>query len=159
MESFDALRKLLNGWSGDAPKPHAIADAQRRAEEEARELVSRMAKQARSVEGAEREAQLAAARERLVRELGRYLASLGHGTSDLDGVFYNQMKRGADGSARLDEVYKRLGGYPTWSPELLEELRSFDDGLTKGQRQARLAMKEIDATLQDPRWAAASDTA
>lgn len=42
--------------------------------------------------------------------------------------------------------------YPDWPPELAAEFEEFRNHLTENQPRARLAGKEIDAALQDPRW-------
>jgi hypothetical protein len=46
----------------------------------------------------------------------------------------------------------RLRGYPEWDPDLRDELDGFLENLTENCQRARLAMSEIDAALQDPRW-------
>ena len=64
---------------------------------------------------------------------------------------------GAHASATLlKEAYKRFGGYPTWTPELVERLRTFEESLTANQRRAMQALSELTAALQDPRWVAAT---
>lgn len=97
----------------------------------------------------------AAGIHRLQLELERYLSTLGQGTDDLNGAFYREMKRGGAIKQRMDECYKKLGGYPEWSPSLCQELAAFADRLNEGQKKARQAFKELDAALQDPRWQAA----
>lgn len=47
-----------------------------------------------------------------------------------------------------------LGGYPTWDDESVRGLGQFVGKLTENQRRARLLGKELDAALEDPRWAA-----
>ena len=111
---------------------------------------------------AEREAagislQIAAARERLLRELGKYLVSLGQGTGDLNQLLFQQLQRQEIASRqRLELVRQRLGsGYPEWPAHLLEELSAYDQAVTLNERRGRLIGKELDAALADPRWAAA----
>lgn len=154
VETVDDLRRRLDAWSGDIPDAAAVAAALQQAEEQARKLVRRMERQARKLEEAGLTAQLDSARERLTRELGRYLVCLGCGSSDLNAAFHREMQRDLRTSERLRRVYKRLGGYPEWSPELRRELEEFANALTENGRAARLMGSEIDAALQDPRWRA-----
>jgi hypothetical protein len=148
------LRRLLAAWSGEVPDPAERLAAEQGAADEARLLVQAAEAQARQREEAALLAQVAAARSRLIRELGRYLVSWGLGATDLNGVFHQLMTRETATSGRLMTVYERLGGYPAWTPALCRELEDFARGLTENQRKARLAGKELDAALQDPRWKA-----
>lgn len=153
--SLAELKGLLDGWDGEEPDPSVWLSAQRAAIEEAERLVEHMRAGMTEREEAGLRAQLAAARERLTRELGRYLVTLAPGTSNLNDVFYNQMTKGGLAAVRLRQVFERLGGYPDWSDDLREELEMFPRRLTENQRQARLLGRELDAALHDPRWSVA----
>jgi hypothetical protein len=146
--------ELFESWSGDFPDPGQWLAAETAAAAEARRLVAMMEARARKSETRALEAQVAAARARLLRELGRYLACLGQGTGDLNALFHQQMSRDIGSASRLKEALQRFGGYPTWSPEVCRELEVFASRLNENQRKARLLGRELDAALQDPRWGA-----
>ena len=121
-----------------------------------RRQVEQMANRASERERLALKRQLEAARLRLKRELGRYLACLGLGTEDLNAILYQQMTRDIAAAGRLRNSLEKLGGYPEWEPELIREFDHFAQALMEGQRRARLLGKEIDAALEDPRWECAS---
>ncbi|MCX7429180.1 MAG: hypothetical protein NTW96_26580, partial [Planctomycetia bacterium] len=98
--------------------------------------------------------QLAAARLRLMRELGRFLVCVAGTSADLNRVFHEQMTRDIAGAKRLQRSYQLLGGYPEWPDQMKEELDLYYAGLSKNQRSGRLMGSELDAALQDPRWGA-----
>jgi hypothetical protein len=154
VRSFEELERLVEGWKGDYPDPErwlrTEQAAQAEAEQHVRLLQDRAAQRER--EGLER--QMSAVRLRLQRELGRYLASLGVGTADLNELLHQQMTRDIAGAQRLKQAFTKLGGYPDWSPDLLHDLEFFASQLTENQRRARLLGKELDAALEDPRWTA-----
>ncbi len=100
-------------------------------------------------------AQVAAARHRLVRELGRYLVCAAEGANNLNGVFHALMSEHTASAQRLHKAYERLGGYPDWEPALLRDLQEFRRTLAPSQVKARLIGSELDAALADPRWRAA----
>ena len=59
-------------------------------------------------------------------------------------------------AARLRQCFERLGRtYPTWDPDLVDDMRSEIHGQPASRREARLLGSELDAALQDPRWQAA----
>jgi hypothetical protein len=98
--------------------------------------------------------QAEAAKLRLKRELGRYLVCMNEGMDDLSGVLHRQISRDLPGAARLRECYDRLGGYPQWDAGTLRELNAFEKDLAEDRRRARLMGSELQAALDDPRWAA-----
>jgi len=72
-------------------------------------------------------------------------------------VWYHQMTRDFATAQRLRAGLARLGGdYPVWPPDLEPEFEHYRRNATANQRKARMAGKEIDAALQDPRWVAVS---
>jgi superfamily II DNA or RNA helicase len=157
VESFSKLLQLVEAWDGGFPEPEAWkkaeSDAKRAAEKQVRQLEEQATQRERNM--AKR--QVDAARLRLQRELGRYLVCFSKSTADLNNVLYSQMSRDIATAQRLEDCRKRLGGYPEWSAELRRELDEFYRDLAPNQRQARLLGSEIDAALQDPRWAAIAD--
>jgi superfamily II DNA or RNA helicase len=155
VKSIHHLRDLVKSWSGDYPEPGEWLAAQEAATGEARRLVAAMEARAAEREPRGLRAQVEAARARLLRELGRYLACLEQGTSDLNGLLYQQMLRETAGAQRLRQALEKLRGYPDWPPDLCRELDQFVQEAAPNQRKARLLGKELDAALQDPRWHAA----
>ncbi len=152
VDSMIDLRVRLESWHGSFPKPAEWLAAEAKARREARRQVEQMANRAAERERLALKRQLEAARLRLKRELGRYLACLDLGTEDLNAVLHQQMTRDIVGAERLKTAWSKLGGYPEWEPELIRELDQFTQSLLEGQRRARLLGKELDAALEDPRW-------
>jgi len=154
VESLHQLSQLVEGWRGAYPDPADWVRTEEETRRQAQADVEAMAAAAlkREQEGLERQRE--AARLRLHRELGRYLACVGQGTADLNAVLHQQMLRDIASAARLKQCLDRLGGYPEWPPDLFQEIETFVARLTDNQRRARLLGKEIDAALEDPRWAA-----
>jgi superfamily II DNA or RNA helicase len=155
--SYAQLRALVGKWDGTYPDPkrrREAEDAARRAAEHRIEAAMACANE-RERDGLAR--QLQAARLRLLRELGKYLVSVGQGTDNLNEVLYRQLQREDIVSReRLKRVLARLGvDYPDWPDYLLEELAAFDRRVTSNERRGRLIGKELDAALADPRWRAA----
>lgn len=156
VESLEDLERRVKAWSGQYPDPESWLQAERAAQVAAEEQVRNSERLAakREREGLER--QTAAARLRLQRELGRYLACLEAGTADLNGLLHKQMSRDISSAQRLKRCLEKLGGYPDWNSDLCQSLQNFADQLTDNQRRARLLGKELDAALDDPRWLADS---
>lgn len=152
--SISQLRRLLGSWPGELPDPAEWLAAETAATGVARSLVQALEARAREREATALEAQVAAARLRLVRELGRFLACVGLGTGDLNRVLHQLVSRETSTRSRLMQALERLGGYPNWTSEICRELDLFNSRLSENQRKARLLGKELDAALQDPRWEA-----
>jgi hypothetical protein len=156
--SIAELEACLAEWDGQVTPPEtwlkATEAAQAAADEEVREM------QARAAEREHRALirQVEAARLRLTRELGRYLVCLDEGTGDLNDILHRQISRDLQGAARLRECYERLGGYPQWDAEALRDLESYEKNLPEDRRRARLMGSELQAALDDPRWAALDRT-
>jgi superfamily II DNA or RNA helicase len=152
------LRELtyrLKQWDGTTPPPAQWAEAEGSAREEGRAVVESLKSNAARREAAALERQVAAARLRLQKELGRYLVCLGESTTNLNAAFHRQITRDTAGSGRLKRCHERLGGYPEWPEDLRAELDEFISGLPENRRTARLLGSELDAALEDPRWVAA----
>lgn len=148
------LSRLVEEWTGAYPDPADWVCAKESARRQAQAQVEVMATRAEKREREELERQREAARLRLHRELGRYLVCLGQGTADLNVVLHQQMLRDIASAERLKQCLDRLGGYPEWPPDLCQEIETFVARLSDNQRRARLLGKEIDAAIEDPRWAA-----
>lgn len=155
VESFADLQRRIEVWDGDPADPEQWLRVERVARSEAEKRVRREEERAAQRERLGLERQLAAARLRLQRELGRYLACLGEGTSDLNQVLHRHMSRDIASAERLRKCLDRLGSYPNWELPLFCELDIFAEQLSENQKRARLLGKELDAALEDPRWLAA----
>ena len=97
--------------------------------------------------------QVAAAKLRLQEELGRFLICTEPDTDDLNGKLHRMTQDRTATAERLRRVFHRLGGYPEWPATKLQALRSFRDSMTANQVKSRLTGRELDAALDDPRWA------
>ncbi|MCL4532346.1 MAG: DEAD/DEAH box helicase, partial [Actinobacteria bacterium] len=153
VESMPQLAALLNDWDGSFADPAALATAREWARKQAEAEVAAMEATAANWEREGLAQQLAAARERLKLELGRYLASLRH-DDDLGEVMRQVMQRGGAAGQRMSQCLEKLGGDHEWSPELQARMAAFAAQLTPGQIKARQSFTELDAALQDPRWGA-----
>jgi hypothetical protein len=159
VNSMDDLSRRVDTWDGTYPAPELVQRAEQDAQQAAAKHVKLLETRACEREQEMRERQIEAARLRLKRELGCYLVCLGFGTADLNGVLYQQMSRDIATAQRLKQCLEKLGGYPDWPTELRGELEDFIHGLPENQRRARLLGSEIDAALNDPRWAAQGENA
>jgi len=154
LSSLADLNQRLASWSGQPVAPEAWRNAEDQAREEARLQLRQLEKESRSREQSALRRQLDAARVRLLAELGRYLVCLGEGAADLSGVMYRHMRQETPSAARLRQCLERLGGYPQWPESLRQDLQRFIANLPEPRRKARLAGKELEAALRDPRWSA-----
>ena len=154
--NYGDLKQKITAWDGVYPDPVVWLKAETETKRVAELRVTKMKKQAAEREARALKRQIEAARLRLLRELGRYLVSLGQGTGDLNGVLYGQLQREDIASRdRLERALKVLGGqYPEWPDYLIEDLNTFDRTADANQRRGRLIGKEIDAAIADPRWRA-----
>jgi hypothetical protein len=153
--SFAQFRTLVDEWDGGYPDPGEWQRVEQIAQKEAQaELAAREAS-AETKEHAAMERQIAAARLRLLREMGRYLVCVADDAADLNRTLYEQMNRDIASTGRLKACLDRLAGLPEWPAELTRELSEFRQQVTTNQRKARLLGSEIDAALEDPRWKAA----
>lgn len=156
IKSMDDLLARVEAWDGRCPDAEQWQQAIRTAHSAAAEQVTILDKRASERDCKMRDRQVQAARLRLKRELGRYLVCVSPGISDLNEVLYQQMARDIASAQRLKQCLEKLRGYPDWSADLRRELQEFIQGLPENQRKARLLGSEIDAALDDPRWAAGS---
>ena len=156
--SMVALRDHLDAWGGHVPTAPAHAVAMSQARGQAQRLIDelRAVTEHRVLEGLQ--AQVEAARFRLQVEVGKVLAWMGAPLTPggLNRALFDGTSGAHASATLLKEAYKRFGGYPTWTPELVERLRTFEESLTANQRRAMQALSELTAALQDPRWVAAT---
>ncbi|MDI6773006.1 MAG: helicase-related protein [bacterium] len=154
VQTMQDLERHLGVWDGTCPDSARWQEAEEAARTAAEAQVKALAERAAQRERYALERQVAAARRRLLVELGRYLACFGEGAADLNGVLHRQMGRDIASAQRLRQCLDRLGGYPEWPEPLRHELAVFVQGLTDNRKKARLLGRELDAALQDPRWRA-----
>ena len=154
--SLASLRAHLDAWDGHVPAApaHAVAAAQARGRAHRRVEAMREVAEQRVEQGLQ--AQVDAARHRLQVEVGKVLAWMGAPLTPggLNRALYAGTSGAHASAALLKEAYKRFGGYPTWTPELVDRLRAFEESLTANQRRAMQTLSELHAALQDPRWVA-----
>jgi hypothetical protein len=152
----NSIKDLINhaeAWDGHYPDPDQWRNAEITAAQASATEVRRLLNAANEREQASLVRQIKACRQRLMKELGRYLVCIDGSTADLNGVFHRQMSRDIAGAKRLQICRERLKGYPEWPTGLCQELDAFYATLTEGQTNARLLGSEVDAALGDPRWA------
>ena len=154
VQSVADLESRVANWDGQAAPPETWLKATEAAQAAAAEDVRKMETRASKRERRALDRQVEAARLRLTRELGRYLVCVGEGTGDLNGVLHRQISRDLQGAARLRECYDRLGEYPKWDAQALRDLETFEKEIAEDRRRARLMGAELQAALDDPRWAA-----
>jgi hypothetical protein len=152
LDTLSDLSALLVKWDGAYPDPEQWGRAQDAAVRKAAAEVRRLRNLGSEREVAALRRQLEACRQRLIKELGRYLICIEGSTTDLNAVFHQQMSRDIAGARRLQLCCERLGGYPEWGPDLCRDLESFFAERSEGQQAARLLGSELDAALSDPRW-------
>jgi superfamily II DNA or RNA helicase len=154
VERVDRLEALLGVWDGRYVPPREWMAAETEAKRLARERVAEMRRAAGDRERRGLERQVAAARLRLVRELGRYLLCVAPDAADLNEVFFGQLTRDIASAVRLRRVHDRIS-YPDWESAFIADVREQVRRLTAGQRSSVLLGKPLDAALDDPRWVAA----
>jgi hypothetical protein len=154
IKSIAELQDKIETWNGAYPDPDAWQQAGEAASLDSKRAVESLEAAALERESEGLKAQVAAARLRLLRELGRYLVCFAGGPSDLNQVLYEQMSRDSAGAARLRQCLERLGGYPDWAESLRGELYDFLSQISLNQRKAIVIGSPLEAALQDPRWEA-----
>jgi superfamily II DNA or RNA helicase len=158
IESLGSLRERLDAWEGHVPPLAATAIATAQAHGTAQRRVDEMRENSMTREISGLHAQIEAARYRLQVEVGKVLAWMGAPLTPggLNRALFSGTQGAHASAALLKEAYQRFDGYPTWTPELVERLRGFEEELTPNDRRAMQALSELTAALQDPRWVAAS---
>jgi len=154
VESMSELRRLLCEWQDDpvSPPPALLAQAEREATDAARARVREMERHALCEERAGLERQLEAARSRLLRELARTLRCISPG--DLDKAFRDRVRAERSPERFYHRALRLLGGYPMWPADVEEDASRFAEDISPKDRVARIAGSEIEAAINDPRWAA-----
>jgi hypothetical protein len=153
VDRIERLEALLGMWDGRLAEPKRWIAAEARAKDIARRAVEAMAARAALEERAGLERQVAAAKLRVTREVGRFLLCLDAEAMDLNEVFHAQQGRNIASAQRLRRAHAHIG-YPEWPPTLVAELRGEVTELTANQRKNVLIGSQLDAALDDPRWQA-----
>jgi superfamily II DNA or RNA helicase len=152
VRSFADLKALLAAWDGKEVPTQAWQGARAQLRREAQAIVADMAHRAAGAAASKAAAQSDAARRRLVDELGRFLICFEPDTDDLNGKFHRLASEQTPTAHRLQNVFRRLGGYPDWEGHHIADLREFRTNLGPSQVKTRLTGRELDAALVDPRW-------
>jgi SNF2 family DNA or RNA helicase len=155
LHSAAELQKFVEAWDGALPAPTQFIDAHDTARRVARRRLEQMKQAAQTAEAMNLRNQIEAARNRLLKELGRTLRCIGSG--DLNAVLRKQIERESHSDGRYHRAVELLCGYPAWTATSLEDSESFFSDRTAHERQARVALPApLDAALNDPRWKAAA---
>ena len=152
------VKALVSAWTGTEPSAEQWRREHTRLEAAARARVEEYRQRAVRIVVEADAAQRNAARFRLIEELGRMLICFAPDTDDLNGKFHRLATEATPTADRLQKIFQRLQGYPTWEPHHITELREFRDGLAGAQVRTRLTGRELDAALDDPRWLFAAST-
>jgi len=154
VESAAQLQEFLQTWDGTPADPATLARARQMAEKEAAGMLEEALADDEQCWREGMEAQVEAAKLRLLEELARYLVCWADTTAiDLNQLFYQAMSRNDASAERLKACFARLGdAYPTWPPAIITTLPGFLETQTANQKKARLLGKPLDAALNDPRW-------
>jgi len=158
VRSLAEMRSLIAGWDGSEPPATEWNAARINLEGRAAVVVQELRQQASGVVAEMRQQQLEAARQRLIEELGRLLICSEPDTDDFNGKLYRLASQSTPTATRLKRVMARLGAYPEWGLLHMVALREFRETLGGAQVKARLTGRELDAALDDPRWAFAEAT-
>lgn len=154
VRTFADVEALVHAWDGRLIDPELWVQTAHALHKDAAAEVSAHEATASAIRAQTEAAQVAAARRRLLLELGRYLACLDHGIGNLNGLFYHQMTRDILSQQRLERCFRLLGNaYPDWTDDLIAEIRRSTENLPANRKQARLIGAELEAALSDPRWA------
>lgn len=129
--------------------------AEAHAKRAAWEAVDAMKAKAMHEERVALEQQVAAAKLRLVREVGRFLLCLDPDGMDLNVAFHAQQLRDIASAGRLRRAHA-LVGYPEWPATMVTEIRQEIESLTTNQMKNVVIGSPLEAALEDPRWLAAA---
>ncbi len=149
----ERLEALLAMWDGALISEGAWCEAHEIACREASAHVIDMLKRAERLERAALERQVIAAQQRLLRELGRFLACAADDHEDFNAAFHRCMMRGGQVGALLARAHELIG-YPKWSAEEDRAARDCAERLAANQRTNLLLGTPLEAAVRDPRWAA-----
>jgi superfamily II DNA or RNA helicase len=159
ISTYEDLHQRIQSWNGAYPDTKTWQAAYQEAQRRAEEHIAETARRAYNKQALALSAQIAAAKLRLMRELGRYLVCVSGTSATLNSTLRSLMQRDRTSADRLRHALERLETEPEWSPDLCRELDQFLRDLPPNKRQARLLGSELDAALRDPRWMAANHPA
>ena len=157
IQSFDELQALISSWDGQEPSTGIWQTARVQLLSESRQRVVELSTRCAAITEKSRASQVEAARLRLIEELGRTLICFEPDIDDLNGKFHRLASEKTPTAERLQNVFRRLRGYPHWSDAHITELREFRDALSTNQIKTRLTGRELDAAMTDPRWSMDSE--
>ena len=89
LNSVAQLQKFVHAWDGALPAPTRLIEAQDAARRAARRVLEQMKQAAQAAEAVNLRNQIEAARNRLLKELGRTLRCIGSG--DLNAILRKQL--------------------------------------------------------------------
>jgi hypothetical protein len=151
--TFAQLQELINAWDGKPVSPTLIHKAYEEAEQSAFERMMQIDFECSLTVREGLENQVKGASLRLRRELGRTLRCLG--SDNLNDYFRKQVRAENSLEGRYHQALRRLGQYPEWTVEEIQEYERYVGELTEEQRNGRIRLgSEIEAALKDPRWEA-----
>lgn len=153
VERAERLEALLGMWNGELIPESRWAEAHAVARENARALVQAMRESAAVEERAGLRRQIEAARRRLLRELGRFLACAANQNDDFNAVFHRAMERGGQVGALLVRAHG-LVGYPEWPADQVRAAIRDAEQLGANRRANVLLGTPLEAAVRDPRWTA-----
>ena len=157
VKSAAELRELLARWAGQSASPALVVIASQEAQRAARERVDALAEATQRTEQDGLRAQVEAARNRLLRELGRTLRCMSDG--NLTELLRQAVQREGTKNGRYHQAVRLLGDYPEWPADETRDIDLYVASLSAASLRARVAGSEVDAALADPRWAAAETLA
>lgn len=153
VERAERLEALMGMWNGASITESQWRAAHSEARTRAAALVATMRDRAVREEREALVHQVTAARQRLLRELARFLACAREGEEEFNAAFHRWMDRGGQTAALLVRTH-RLVGYPEWSLSEVQASLSAAGRLTPNQRKNLLLGTPLEAAVRDPRWAA-----
>jgi hypothetical protein len=159
--TFERLKELISAWGGGTPERESLQTARQSAQAAAAAAVKDADLRAQVTEDSSRNAQISAARGRLMREvcrylLARYLPSPRPDGSWLNRALYEEMGRISAVATRFKRAFELLGGYPDWDQTVIDQMNDSVAALNEARRSNILSLTTVDAALADPRWAAIS---
>jgi hypothetical protein len=155
VERAERLEALMGMWNGASVTEAAWKEAHALARSCAEGRLTEMRSAAMVAERAALERQVGAARDRLLRELARFLACSATDSEDFNAAFHRSMQRGGQVGALLARAHG-LVRYPQWPEDLVEQSLAAADALSANQRTNVLLGTPLEAAVRDPRWAAAA---
>ncbi|HET7631388.1 MAG TPA: helicase-related protein [Gemmatimonadaceae bacterium] len=155
VDRAERLEALMGMWNGQQPTEQGWREAHAVAERCAAARLKEMVARANDEERAALQRQVDAARDRLLRELARFLACAVIDNEDFNAAFHRSMQRGGQVGALLVRAHG-LVGYPEWPSDLVEESIGAVEHLSANQRTNVLLGTPLEAAVRDPRWQAAN---